>query len=114
VAIKDLLVAYQGDKGSKTALEFALRMANKYGATVTGAHIHVTEQYASQVRAWIPEDVLERVRAAEQDVVKTIEASFRKTIKETAPKTPRAPRIRPANETRRPPRAVLQAIPPPP
>ena len=87
MAIKDLLVAYQGDKGSKTALEFALRMANKYGATVTGAHIHVPEQYASQVRAWIPEDVLERVRAAEQDVVKTIEASFRKTIKQTAPKT---------------------------
>jgi nucleotide-binding universal stress UspA family protein len=87
VAIKDLLVAYQGDKGSRTALEFALQMAKKYGAAVTGAHVHVHEQYASQVRTWIPEDVLERVRQAEQEAVATIEKSFRQTIEEIGPKT---------------------------
>jgi len=88
VAIKDLLVAYQGDEGSQTAAKFALQMAKKYGATLTGAHVHVPEQYASQVRAWIPQDVLDRVHEAELDKVKEIENSFRKLVKDTAPETP--------------------------
>lgn len=80
MAIKDLLVAYQGDEGSQAALKFALQMGKKYKATVTGAHVHVSERYTSQVRSWIPEDVLERVHEAERDAVKTIEKSFRKVI----------------------------------
>ncbi|HSM19920.1 MAG TPA: universal stress protein [Hyphomicrobiales bacterium] len=83
MAIKDLLVAYQGDEGSNTALKFALQMAKKYDATVTGAHVHVREHYASQVRTWIPEDVLERVHEAEQEAVATIEKSFRAVIAES-------------------------------
>jgi nucleotide-binding universal stress UspA family protein len=88
VAIKDLLVAYQGDDGSRNALKFALQMGTKYGATVTGAHVHASDQYETQVRRWIPEDVLEIMRKAEQDVVTTIENSFRDAVKELAPKAP--------------------------
>lgn len=83
MAIKDLLVAYQGDEGSKMALKYALQMAEKYDATVTGAHVDVREHYASQVRTWIPEDVLERVREAEREAVSTIEKSFRAVIEES-------------------------------
>ena len=86
MAIKDLLVAYQGDEGSQKAAKFALQMGKKYNATVTGVHVQVREQYASQVRYWIPEDVLERVHQAEQAAVKTIENSFREVVKETGAK----------------------------
>lgn len=86
MAIKDLLVAYHGDEGSQAALKFALQMGKKYGAYVTGAHVHAPEQYESQVRQWIPADVLDIMRKAERDAVKTIETSFRKVVKDTEPK----------------------------
>lgn len=84
MAIKDLLVAYQGDEGSKKALVFALQMAKKYDATVTGAHVHASDQfYGSQVTRWIPQDVMEVMRKAELEAVTAIEASFRKAIQDT-------------------------------
>lgn len=83
MAIRDLLVAYQGDEGSQKALTFALQMAKKYTATVTGAHVHVAQQYSNQVRSWIPEDVLETLHKADTDTVKTIEKSFREMVKKT-------------------------------
>ena len=86
MAIKDLLVAYQGEESSQKALKFALQMAKKYNAAVTGAHVYVAQQYSSQVRNWIPGEVLEALRKAEEATVKTIEKSFRDVVKETNPK----------------------------
>ncbi len=81
MAIKDLLVAYHGDEGSQNAVRFALQMAKKYDAALTGAHIHAPDQYESQVRRWIPEDVLGVMKRAEMEAVKTIENSFHETVK---------------------------------
>lgn len=82
VAIKDLLVAYQGDKGSQNALKFGLQMARKYGAVLTGVHVHTSDQFEARTRQWIPESVLETMRQAEQAAVKEIEKSFRSVVAE--------------------------------
>lgn len=80
MAIKDLLVAYQGDEGSQKALTFALQMADKYQAGVSGAHVHAPQRYESDVRRWIGDDVFKTMRQAEAEVVKKIEATFHEQI----------------------------------
>lgn len=81
MAIKDLVVAFQGDEGSAKALSYALQMGAKYAATVTGVHVHAAEQhYESQVRRWIAQDVLDMMRKAEQEAVQAIEQSFRDQV----------------------------------
>jgi hypothetical protein len=67
MAIKDLLVAYQGDEGSQKALTFALQMADKYQAGVSGAHVHAPQRYESDVRRWIGDDVFKTMRQAEAE-----------------------------------------------
>lgn len=88
MAIKDLLVAYQGDEGSKKALSFALQMARKYGASVTGAYVHAPEQYESQIRHWIGEDFLKTMRKVQLDAVAGIEASFHEAVQESGANVP--------------------------
>jgi len=83
MAIKDLLVAYDGNEASQKAVQFAVQMAKKYDASVTGLHIYRTEKYESHVRRWIPENVLKTVRQAEQDVEASIESQFHKQVEES-------------------------------
>lgn len=80
MAIKDLLVAYQGDEGAQNALAFALQMARKYEAGVTGAYVYAPEQYESQIRHWIGEDFLKTMRQAQQEAVDGIAASFHQAV----------------------------------
>ena len=82
MAIKDLLVAYDGNDGSQKAARFAVQMANKYGAKITGIHVYQPEKYESHIKRWIPESVLKGVRDAEKDAEKTIEESFNTVVTE--------------------------------
>jgi|GEM_PF-209326 len=83
MAIKDLLVAYDGNEASQKAVQFAVQMAKKYDASITGLHIYRTEKYESHVRRWIPEDVLKTVRQAEQDVETSIESQFHTQVEDS-------------------------------
>lgn len=83
--IKDLLVAYQGDEGSQNALRFALQMARKYDATVTGAYVYAPEQYESQIRHWIGDDFLKTMRQVQLEAVSKVEASFRDFVSANSP-----------------------------
>ncbi len=83
MAIKDLLVAYDGNESSVRAVRFAVQMAGKYGASITGLHVYQQEKYESHIRRWIPEEVLNNLRNAELDVEKSIEASFHEAMKAT-------------------------------
>src|SRR5690625_3996112 len=82
MAIKDLLIAYQGDAGSQNALRFAIQMAEKYGATLTGVYVQAPDQYESQIRHWIGDDFLQTVRRVQLEAVTSIESSFRQFMKE--------------------------------
>lgn len=85
MAVKDLLVAYQGDESAQNALRFALQMAEKHQANLTGVHVHAPNEYDSATRRWIPEDVMEVMRKAEVEAVQRVEQSFRDIIQKTNP-----------------------------
>ncbi len=85
MAIKDLLIAYQGDEGSKNALRFALQMAKKYDASLTGAYVYSPEQNEGQLRHWIGDDFVKTMRQVQMEAVSKIEASFHDFVLEHAP-----------------------------
>lgn len=76
MAIKDLLVAYDGNEASEKALEFALRMGAKYGAMVTGLKVNTPPKLDSHVRRWISEDVLKGMAEAQAEASASIRDKF--------------------------------------
>lgn len=81
MAIKDLLVAYDGNESSNAAVRFAAQMAAKYKASITGMHVYRQEKYESHIRRWIPEEVMQNLRAAETNVEESIGDAFNAEIK---------------------------------
>lgn len=81
MAIKDLLVAYDGNEASEKALEFALRMGAKYGAVVTGINVTTEESIDSHVRRWMSKDMIDGLKASRIEAVKGIEEKFKAHIK---------------------------------
>ncbi len=80
MAIKDLLVAFDGNESAQAAVRFAVQMAKKYGTSITGLHIYQEDKYESHVSRWIPESVLKNLHEAVLDVEKSIEASFHEAL----------------------------------
>lgn len=77
MAIKDLLVAFDANAASQNAARFAVQMAKKYNASITGTHVFRAETYESHIQRWIPKDVQETMRQSEEKAEKEIEALFR-------------------------------------
>lgn len=80
MAIKDLLVAYDGNEASQHALEFAVLMGRKYQAAVTGMTVSKPEPFESHLRRWIPDNVKESMHTARLEATKSIETRFREQI----------------------------------
>ncbi len=80
MAIKDLLVAYDGNEASQRALEFAVQMSRKYGAVLTGISVSKPEPFESHLRKWIPDNVKESMVAARLDAIRSIEGKFREQL----------------------------------
>lgn len=83
MAIKDLLVAYDGNEAADKALEFALKMGTKYGAMVTGLKVNTPPKFDSHVRRWMPEDVIKGMVEAQAEASASIKAKFDAKVKET-------------------------------
>lgn len=81
MAIKDLLVAYDGNEASQHALEFAVQMGRKYQATVTGMTVSRPEPFESHLQRWIPDNVKESMVTARLEATKSIETKFREQVK---------------------------------
>lgn len=77
MAIKNLLVAFNGSESSETALGIALLMQDKYDAHITGLLAHQGKRDRFSQRPWLPDNVRaiieDSVRADEQ----AIEARYR-------------------------------------
>jgi len=80
MAIKNLLIAYNGTQSSDAALEFALHMRDKYDAHLTGLFTHIPGAVNPASKAWIPQDVQDMVTKAQIQNAKDIEAKFNKRI----------------------------------
>lgn len=77
MAIKDLLVAYDGNEASEKALEFALQMGDKYGAMVTGVSVTQPDRFEGHVRRWMTTDTVDALTTARLEAIKDIEEKFR-------------------------------------
>lgn len=80
MAIKDLLVAFDGNDASQKAVRLAVQMAEKYDASITGIHIYQSESYESHVRRWISDDILQQIESAQANVEQSIGANFQEAL----------------------------------
>ncbi|MEM8686307.1 MAG: universal stress protein [Pseudomonadota bacterium] len=87
MAIKDLLVAYDGNENAKRAVRFAVQMARKYDAKITGLHVYKPKEYESQYRRWIPESVMKNIHDAELAAEQSIGEDFHAEVKAAGAKT---------------------------
>ena len=86
MAIKNLLIAYNGTESSDAALELALHMRDKYDAHLTGLLAHTPGVMNQASVAWIPKDVQEKVAQAQVQNAKDIEAKFKQRIASSSAK----------------------------
>ncbi|MDJ0949338.1 MAG: universal stress protein [Alphaproteobacteria bacterium] len=80
MAIKDLAVSYNGSSNAKAALQFAIQMAKKYNATLTGLFVATPVRFEGHVKRWISDDVMESLESAQGEIGKSMEESFREGI----------------------------------
>ncbi len=86
MAIKQLLVGFDGNEASQSATRQAVLMAKKYDASVTGMHVFRHETFESHIRRWIPDSVARQIDSAEQDAEREIEQAFRRLVQEAGHK----------------------------
>jgi nucleotide-binding universal stress UspA family protein len=82
MAIKQLLVGFDGNEASKSATRQAVLMAEKYKASITGIHIFRHETFESHIRRWVPDDVLAQMQNVELEAEREFEQSFRNIIRD--------------------------------
>lgn len=80
MAIKDLAVAFNGSDNSRAALKMAIQMCRKYDAALTGLYAHVPVHFSGTVGAWMPKEVLQSLRDAEDKAAGDVEAEFRQMV----------------------------------
>ncbi len=80
MAIKDLIVAFDGNEASRKAVLLALQMCRKYDAGLTGIYIQRTDGFESHVRRWIAEDVLQQLERSGQEAASAVKAAFEELI----------------------------------
>ena len=80
MAIKNLLIAYNGTESSNAALDFALHMRDKYDAHLTGILAQFPAAINKAATAWIPKNVQEMVGEAQSQAARDIEAQFHQRI----------------------------------
>lgn len=86
MAIKNLLIAYNGTESSNAALEAALHMREKYDAHLTGLLAYEIENPNQAANAWIPVSVQEMVAEARRKEAEAVHQKFLKRIEsENAP-----------------------------
>ena len=64
MAIKDLAVCYNGSDNADAALNYAVQMSSKYGATLTGVYINSPVHLDGRVEHWMTDDLRRSMKAA--------------------------------------------------
>ncbi len=76
MAIKDLVVAYNGSDNSSAALQLAMQLATQHAAALTGLHIGTPPAFEGLVQRWIGPDVLASLEEAHRKAVHDLERQF--------------------------------------
>lgn len=77
MALKNLLVAYNGTESSEAALDFALFMRDKYDAHLTGILAYSRPPTNQAASNWIPQDIRDTIEEAQVRSANDIEAKFK-------------------------------------
>ena len=80
MAIKNLLIAYNGTESSNAALDFALQLRDKYDAHLTGLLAHSAPPTNQAASNWIPQNIRDAIKEAETQSAKEIEAEFKQKV----------------------------------
>lgn len=80
MAIKNLLIAYNGTQSSDAALDLALHMREKYDAHLTGLLAHIPGAINPAGKAWIPKNVQDMVIEAQLKSARDIEEKFKQRV----------------------------------
>lgn len=80
MAIKNILVAFNGSESSENALLVAARMQKKYGAHITGLLAHEGKRDKLASRPWVPDNVRNIIEAAVQTDENRLEERFRQFL----------------------------------
>jgi len=80
MAIKDLAVAYNASDNADAAVDLALQMCSKYGASLTGIYAAAPVRFEGKVERWISAEVMQTLRNAEVEVTKSIEERFSQRV----------------------------------
>lgn len=76
MAIKNLLVAYNGTESSDAALKSALYLSKKYDAHLTGLLAYGIPNAHQAANAWIPQHVKDLLEEAKTDAAKQVKEKF--------------------------------------
>ncbi len=82
MAIKQLLIGFDGNEASRSAACQAVQMAKKYDASLTGIHVFRHETFESHIRRWIPDSVAGQMEQVARNAEREIEQSFRNVVHE--------------------------------
>lgn len=77
MAIKNILVAFNGTQGSEAAVRTAILMHKKYGCHVTGLLVHASQQEKLGLHSWVPQNVRATISERIHQIEKDMEARFR-------------------------------------
>lgn len=80
MAIKNLLVAFNGSESSEGALSAAVLMQQKYGAHITGLLAHEGKRDRFSKRPWIPENVHKIIEKSVRSDENRIKAEFHRQL----------------------------------
>ncbi len=82
MAIRNILVAYNGSASSDAALKAAFLMHKKYGTHVTGL-MAMPSRVDIQGRPWLPDTIQKTIVDLDRDHIETVETRFRNQCKDT-------------------------------
>lgn len=76
MAIKNILVAYNGTESSEAAVKAAVLMHKKYDCHVTGILVHAGQRERLSTHSWVPESVRETITSKVKELEKEMQSQF--------------------------------------
>jgi nucleotide-binding universal stress UspA family protein len=80
MAIKDLLIAFDGSETAVGALKYAVQMAHKYDAAITGVHVHPPLVVQERFGRWIGPEIVKSLQEAQDEELRSIRTTFETSL----------------------------------
>lgn len=80
MAIKDLAVAYDASDNADVALSFAVQMARKYDASLTGIYAVSAPKVEHRVERWMSKDMMDALRQGGRSLAEAVKKTFRERV----------------------------------